>query len=386
MGLLDAFKQYISDIGGSLNPEIGGLLAQTGETIKRNARQRDTVMKGLLADPSNRDLQRQAVAQGLDMASIAPIGMTVWHGSPHKFTKFDMSKIGTGEGAQAYGHGLYMAEHPEVAREYQKKLSKSVTVDGKKLQSVPSDGLDAQAYHSVITRIQNGLDPKQAIDEAAKYWDDAANEMLGFMKTNPELAQRIQKEASGRAAIANKVRKLSADSFYLDPGALYKVDIPDEAVARMLDWDKPLSQQAHVMQLINKQEAARTQSVLDKRLQTLANVGDDAPNAAVIKKQIAILQDELVNPQGSGLGSMTGGEYYNYLRRRDMPPQEQAEMFSGAGIPGIRYLDGGSRSAGQGSSNFVLFDDQLPRIMEINGQATGAAPWKPGEWRGLLSP
>jgi hypothetical protein len=93
MGLLDAFKQYISDIGGSLNPEIGGLLAQTGETIKRNARQRDTVMKGLLADPSNRDLQRQAVAQGLDMASIAPIGMTVWHGSPHKFRLHNIGQM-----------------------------------------------------------------------------------------------------------------------------------------------------------------------------------------------------------------------------------------------------------------------------------------------------
>ena len=29
-----------------------------------------------------------------------------------------MSKIGTGEGAQAYGHGLYMADSPKVAEEY----------------------------------------------------------------------------------------------------------------------------------------------------------------------------------------------------------------------------------------------------------------------------
>ena len=32
------------------------------------------------------------------------------HGSPHAFTKFLMSKLGTGEGAQAYGHGLYFGE------------------------------------------------------------------------------------------------------------------------------------------------------------------------------------------------------------------------------------------------------------------------------------
>ena len=32
------------------------------------------------------------------------------HGSPHAFTKFDFSKIGTGEGARAYGHGGYFAQ------------------------------------------------------------------------------------------------------------------------------------------------------------------------------------------------------------------------------------------------------------------------------------
>ena len=38
-------------------------------------------------------------------------GIRAYHGSPHDFDKFDLSKIGTGEGAQAYGHGLYFAEN-----------------------------------------------------------------------------------------------------------------------------------------------------------------------------------------------------------------------------------------------------------------------------------
>lgn len=45
-------------------------------------------------------------------------GIQVYHGSPYEFEKFDTSKIGTGEGAQSYGHGLYVAENPEVAQEY----------------------------------------------------------------------------------------------------------------------------------------------------------------------------------------------------------------------------------------------------------------------------
>ena len=45
--------------------------------------------------------------------------LEAWHGSPHKFDKFSMDQIGTGEGAQAYGHGLYFADEIDVAKGYQ---------------------------------------------------------------------------------------------------------------------------------------------------------------------------------------------------------------------------------------------------------------------------
>ena len=48
-------------------------------------------------------------AKGLTQEAKA--GIRAYHGSPHDFDRFDMSKIGTGEGAQAYGHGLYFAEN-----------------------------------------------------------------------------------------------------------------------------------------------------------------------------------------------------------------------------------------------------------------------------------
>ena len=41
-----------------------------------------------------------------------------YHGSPYDFDAFDVSKIGSGEGAQAYGHGLYFAEDVRVAKSY----------------------------------------------------------------------------------------------------------------------------------------------------------------------------------------------------------------------------------------------------------------------------
>jgi hypothetical protein len=69
-----------------------------------------------------------------------PDAITAYHGSPHDFDEFDMSKIGTGEGAQAYGRGLYFAENENVAKEYRDNIS-SQALDGAKavLQRVGGD-------------------------------------------------------------------------------------------------------------------------------------------------------------------------------------------------------------------------------------------------------
>ena len=148
--------------------------------------------------------------------------------------------------------------------------------------------------------------------------------------------------------------------------SLYKVDLPDNAIARMLDWDKPLSQQPEAFKAaVSAREQKRMLPILEQRKAALAGLPPDAPNAAILKKQIAILEDEI--KQAQPVPSMTGGEYFNYLRRREMQPAEQAEWLRQAGIPGIRYLDGGSRGAGQGTSNYVVFDDSLLKILERNG-------------------
>ena len=69
----------------------------------------------------------QALAKQM-AATYNPIGMTVWHGSPYKFTKFDASKIGTGEGNQVYGHGIYVAENPNVAKQYAENVKDTASI------------------------------------------------------------------------------------------------------------------------------------------------------------------------------------------------------------------------------------------------------------------
>jgi len=47
--------------------------------------------------------------------AVNPVGIRAFHSSPHKFDQFDMSKIGTGEGAQINGYGLYVSDSPAVS-------------------------------------------------------------------------------------------------------------------------------------------------------------------------------------------------------------------------------------------------------------------------------
>ena len=70
------------------------------------------------------------------MDTMPMAGITAFHGSPHKFSKFDMGRIGTGEGVQSYGHGLYFAENPKVAMSYKLPFAQLA-------QSVQDIGIEA---------------------------------------------------------------------------------------------------------------------------------------------------------------------------------------------------------------------------------------------------
>ena len=64
------------------------------------------------------NIRTQDIADATDKAMAfggGGLGIRAYHGSPHDFDAFDLSKIGTGEGAQVYGHGLYFAENPAVS-------------------------------------------------------------------------------------------------------------------------------------------------------------------------------------------------------------------------------------------------------------------------------
>jgi hypothetical protein len=236
-------------------------------------------------------------------------GAVVFHGSPHSFDRFDMSKIGTGEGAQAYGHGLYFAENPGVATSYTAANASGgrpiAHLDGKAIADIPN---------------------KSGVLDWLDSYGSIANTRAALAGRKPELAKELDELVkSGR----------------LTEGNLYKVDLPDEHIAKMLDWDKPLSQQP-------KEVQAAMDRAFQSHLGRIPQVNRDAFTGA-----------QAINMLTGGASGMHGYE--------NVAAQGTAALRK-AGIPGIRYLDGGSRGAGAGTSNYVVFDDKLPKILERNGQ------------------
>jgi len=356
-GLLD----YASSVAGEAKKNVQGLLADPKQalmdilnnlTARAAASQAKTKAAWATRDP--KIMAQNALDSSQTALGFAPLGITAWHGSPHKFNKFSMDKIGTGEGAQAYGHGLYLAESPSVAKSYADTLSQYHigTRDGMKSGGDFADALVANAgdYPASLSSAIRSQANKVATDLAG---GKTAEQVIASMRNGPY--------ARMYAGLADAVEKMSPTKA---GGSLYKVDLPDNAIARMLDWDKPLSQQA-----------PEVQAALEKSK----------------NKQLRAMLDYAKVPYSEMAGgeAKTMGEAFRLLNlnlhgKSSADSAKASALLAKQGIPGIRYLDGGSRGAGQGSSNFVVFDPELIRILERNGQATGNIPWQPGEWRGLL--
>ena len=346
MDMLDNPQQWAGMQANRIQEDrYGG--AENAQAMKQYLSKQPYDPKALTA--ANDALRNSAINESLG-------AVMAWHGSPHKFDKFDMSKIGTGEGAQAYGHGIYMAESPEVAKTYQQSLSGDVGFTYK-----GQSGLTRKQVQDLAVKDYPGyLDNVTSASGVADYvMDTAHNPALWPLPTR-------YKDGSDRRRVMEELAQVISKE---DRGALYKVDIPDEAVSKFLDWDKPLSQQSPEVQ----KALSSMPQVQNAAKSYLSGMGKGLSEEGLAKMK-SLLGDPMEKISGSAAyKALTEGESSN-----------AADILKNQGIPGIRYLDGGSRSTGSGTSNYVLFDDQLPRILERNGQPTGLQPWTKGEWKGLL--
>jgi hypothetical protein len=268
------------------------------------------IARGLLAAGANAAVPRTMNTQR---------GAIVYHGSPHKFDAFDSSKIGTGEGAQAYGHGMYFAESPDVAKGYATTLANR----------------DSTGY---LTAHKNAQDLVARFKGDPEWAAEVVSDQLANLpKTDPNFARLTDTLAAIKSG--TYARPLE------NPGNLYKVDLPDEQIAKMLDWDKPLSQQPGAI------EALERAGVFTGR-KPMGPVGEQ--------------WEAMIGPGGVYVNPNDPAQRAYIAAQQALGAGSASETFRKAGIPGIRYLDGGSRGAGSGTSNYVVFpgEEGLLKILE----------------------
>ena len=104
-----------------------------------------------------------------------------YHGSPHDFEKFDPEKIGTGEGFQVYGKGLYFTDTEDVAKFYKTKLEKNE--DGKMYEvKINVDKKDLIDYDKPI-----GAQTKKNKEALDKIIDDLSPEDLIYFRNSSSI-------------------------------------------------------------------------------------------------------------------------------------------------------------------------------------------------------
>lgn len=292
--------------------------------------------------------------------------MTVYHGSPHDFDQFDMSKIGTGEGAQAYGHGLYVAEKPGVAKSYQ-------ALGGSDIQAA-----DGTVLHNNPYRGRTKVTPES---RAA----DALENAFYTQSSNPYAMAAKHVEQFGDGPNSKAALQVLADwqakgARPAPSGRLYTVDLPDSHIANMLDWDAPLSQQPENIRAAFKRRITEPKAIDGMDMGGNARLRDNRQRQADPNQmQPWVLEttsgngtskfglsqkdvDRLIG--GQDINQLTGAQIYQRMAAEHGGFPAASKKMNELGIPGIRYLDGGSRSAGDGTRNYVVFDDKLLKILK----------------------
>lgn len=272
-----------------------------------------------------------------EMSQGARSPMDVWHGTPHRFPptaknplgEFDPTKIGTGEGAQAYGVGAaYLAEAKDLAKHYRDVLAIDPrdSVNSVRAALSPSGNKDYWGAGANSPKLDDIYFEMKRHPNLQPYLNDSA-----FKKDIQKIINGTNPDGTVTDEAINILRRL--DKTMPKPsGQLYKVDLADEQIPKMLDWDKPLSQQTPEVQ------------------KALSGIESKFPKIPDFNLRKWMDADPLAST------------WHNALQRDlGVDPAMISNTLKERGITGIRYLDAGSRNTSAG---------------ELIGVAKGADGWQ----------
>ncbi len=319
-----------------------------------------------------------------------------FHGSPYRFDAFSLSHINNGEGSQTYGWGLYFASKREIAEWYKKELEKNVR---------------SWSFRVGEQNISKGNPDFEAADMAwlVQQYGPVDSDWLGAEIAARGLPFEDSVERFNRLVLKNIERH--------DGGQIYEVEIPEDDT--MLVWDRPLSAQpdkvrkALVAVGLYEPPGGKEESFADKYAEAVKAEGGDP---AAVKRAIldlvrnpqlsqeawdVLLRD---NPQPEGFDLNTihddlrpqywdgyydqttgehvvravnesGSDLYKSLESAMGSDEAASKYLHSLGINGIKYLDGVSRDNGEGTYNYVIFDDRAVQIVQTFFSRGEASPF-----------
>lgn len=180
---------------------------------------------------------------------------SAWHGSPYDFDEFDLGAIGSGEGNQVHGWGLYFAKNKKVSVAYKDVLGSKgsfVILNGEKW-TTDNEG----DWTNGEKKVEYGSALGYVFDELEEHGTkEKAIESLQKGLDKNRYRDKYRNEAKKAIDILRK-----NDASGVKGGKLFKVDIPN--IDTMLDEDKYFKEQNK--DIINKIVSAVNDLEIDKR-------------------------------------------------------------------------------------------------------------------------
>jgi hypothetical protein len=301
-----------------------------------------------------------------------------YHGTPYRgIERMSLEKIGTGEGAQAYGWGIYSAEARGTAESYREMLSEPSQIksfsfgditlfrNGEVVNYSPRttktrDIVRAALIENILIDEHPLRDAYEAdgIEGAKRFVREKIQREIDTLIEDNGIDSEYAKE--GVPVLQGILKSVNRGFIFRmenPTGQLYRMEVPESDV--LLDWDKPLSEQP--------------EKVKDALKRAGDSMPDDEAHARMAEWLYGIFEDGK-DIEGSALytalESLAADDETSYdSAEGEMKAARSASLFLDSfGIPGLQYWDGASRTRGEGTHNFVVWNEDAMEIMETYHQ------------------
>ena len=262
-------------------------------------------------------------------------GIIAFHGSGADFDEFRLEMIGTGEGAQAYGYGLYFTDSEDIAKFYRDSLARgrsSIVYEGSAVKNArQTDGLTDREL--ILDNIATEM---AFFDQKPENVIETKIRSLKAQIENPDSAELRLAESDAEAQeLADLIRQSAQRDLEiyesLDPskftrGKMYKVALapkPDE----LLDYDLTIGNQSPDIK-------AKISKLIDNEI-----TPDDLENFGSPRGD---LKASLLSENRTVVSFLND---FSAIRGKDNAAEELLAKY---GIPGIKYFDNTSRNTAGG--------------------------------------